>query len=78
MNNFTIVLDVSSSKTLYEQLYQYIKNEIKSGNLTENEKLPSKKALSAHLHISQNTVETAYSMLVQEGFVNAKPKSGFY
>lgn len=78
MNTFTIILSRSDAKPLYEQLYLFIALEIKEGRLCEDEKLPSKKALASHLGISQNTVETAYSMLSQEGYIRAKPKSGFY
>jgi GntR family transcriptional regulator/MocR family aminotransferase len=78
MNPFTIELMKGGPNPLYEQIYSYIAGEIMGGRLRENEKLPSKKALAAHLGISQNTVETAYSMLSQEGYVTAKPKSGFY
>ncbi len=78
MNNFTFELNKSMGCPLYEQLYLYISGEIKSGRLKKGEKLPSKKAIASHLHISQNTVETAYSMLVQEGYVYSKPRSGYY
>jgi len=78
MNSFTIELKKTSGSPLYEQLYLYISDEIKSGNLKRNEKLPSKKALASHLHISRNTVETAYFMLVQEGYIYPKPRSGYY
>lgn len=78
MNTFTISLSKQHAKPLYEQLYLYISGEIKDGSLSENERLPSKKALASHLGISQNTVETAYSMLAQEGYIRSKPKSGFY
>ncbi|NLL46860.1 MAG: PLP-dependent aminotransferase family protein [Clostridiales bacterium] len=78
MNSFTIELKKTSGSPLYEQLYLYISGEIKSGNLKKNEKLPSKKALASHLRISRNTVETAYSMLAQEGYIYSRPRSGHY
>ncbi len=78
MNSFTISLTKSKGSPLYEQLYRYIAGEIRSGGIRKNEKLPSKKALASHLHISQNTVETAYSMLVQEGYIYARARSGYY
>lgn len=78
MNVFTLAEFSDSKKPLYQRLYLYIAGEIKAGGLRPGEKLPSKKALAAHLRISQNTVETAYSMLAAEGYVTAKPRSGFY
>lgn len=78
MYNFTIQLDTTIKKPLYEQLYEYIASEIREKKLEENERMPSKKALSAHLGISVNTIETAYEILVQEGYLRAVPRSGFY
>ena len=78
MNVFTIPLKKDKTLPLYRQLYDYLALEIQTGRLSSGERLPSKKALSAHLKISRNTVETAYGMLVQEGYVSARPKSGYY
>lgn len=63
---------------LYEHLYKEIKNDILMGNLKAHEKLPSKRALAAHLNVSVVTVENAYSQLLVEGYIYSKPKSGFY
>lgn len=78
MNNLTVTFDTTSKKPLYEQLYAHIAEEIKCQHLKEGERLPSKKSLSSHLKVSLNTVESAYQMLVQEGYVYAVPRSGFY
>ncbi len=78
MNSFTLEFDRESRLPIYEQLYAYIADGIRSGRLIENERLPSKKALASHLGISANTVETAYSMLCQEGYVQSRPRSGYY
>ena len=67
MFNFIFTADKASKKPLYEQLYSYVADEIKNKNIKENERMPSKKALAKYLGISVNTVETAYSILVQEG-----------
>lgn len=63
---------------LYEHLYKEIKNDILMGNLKAHEKMPSKRALAAHLNVSVVTVENAYSQLLAEGYIYSKPKSGFY
>ena len=61
----------SSKKPIYEQIYEYIKNEIKSGNLRTCEKLPSTRKLSSDLKISRSTVQLAYAQLEAEGYVEA-------
>ncbi|MGN0612987.1 MAG: GntR family transcriptional regulator, partial [Porcipelethomonas sp.] len=63
---------------LYQQLYNYIKKEIESGNIKSGEKLPSKRSLSAHIKVSIVTVEAAYAQLMAEGYIRSKPGSGFY
>lgn len=78
MFNFIIELDRNSKKPLYEQLYLYISEKIRNKSIKENEKMPSKKSLAKYLGISVNTVETAYSILTDEGYLQAKPRSGYY
>ncbi|TDM12046.1 PLP-dependent aminotransferase family protein [Macrococcus lamae] len=63
---------------LYQQLYQFIKDDILSGRLSHDEKLPSKRKLSQHLNLSQTTIEIAYQQLQDEGFIYSKPKVGYF
>ena len=78
MGSLTITFRRDGKTPLYYQLYQFIVEEIRSGHYREGEKMPSKRALSDHLKISQNTIDTAYQMLVTEGYLRAVAKSGFY
>ena len=75
---FTPRLDPASSRPLYEQLYLQLRRDIEAGVLRAGEKLPSKRALSAHLKISVVTVEGAYGQLLAEGYIRSEPKRGFY
>ena len=61
-----------------EFIYESIKKDIRNRELKSGEKLPSKRALAEHLGISVITVENAYAMLEEEGYIEAKPRSGFY
>ncbi|AFA49392.1 transcriptional regulator [Acetobacterium woodii DSM 1030] len=63
---------------LYVEIYEFIKQEITAGNIKYGEKLPSKRSLANHLAVSVNTVDTAYSQLVAEGYIEAIAKKGFY
>jgi len=74
MTDLTPVFDEKSP--LYEQLYRYIVGLIRTGELSEGEKLPSKRALAAHLGLSLTTVERAYGLLAAEGYVETRPRSG--
>ena len=68
----------SGGRPLYEQLYRRIAGEIAGGRLRAGERLPSKRKLGEHLRVSVNTVDGAYRMLVDEGYVEARPRSGFF
>ena len=74
----TPILDSSASMPLYEQLYRHIRGEIEAGRLAAGERLPSKRALAAHLKISVVTVEGAYGQLLAEGYLRSEPKRGFF
>lgn len=63
---------------LYEALYNAIKTDILTGVLGPNEKLPSKRRMASNNGISVITVENAYGRLLSEGYIQSKPKSGFY
>ena len=54
---------------IYEQTKQQVKAAILSGELKEDEALPSLRTLAKDLKISVLTVTRAYTELEQEGFV---------
>lgn len=62
---------------LYDQLYRHIAGAIQSGALSPGSKLPSKRRMCALAGVSMSTVETAYSLLAAEGYVLARPRSGY-
>ena len=74
----TPVLDPALDTPLYEQLYRQIRRDIEAGVLAAGEKLPSKRALSAHLKVSVVTVEGAYGQLLAEGYLRSEAKRGFF
>ena len=63
---------------LYEALYRCIREDILSGRLSENQKLPSKRTLCANLQVSKITVETAYNQLLSEGYIRSEEKVGYF
>ena len=78
MNSMTLTLDVREGKHLYEQIYEYIKQEIKTGKLLYDEKLPSTRSLAEYLQVSRSTVDLAYEQLVSEGYIEARPYKGYF
>ena len=73
-----VALDISKKEPLYEQIYNSIKEEIITGVLPFGARLPSARRLSKHLDVSRNTVDTAYAQLCAEGYIESKPKRGFF
>ena len=78
MNTLTPILNETSPKSLYLQLYEYIRAAILSGDILEGEKLPSLRNLAKTLKLSVTTVEQAYDQLAVEGYIQSKPQSGYY
>ena len=64
--------------TLYHFLYRLIRNDILSGKLPAEEKLPSKRSFAQSLGVSVITVENAYAQLLAEGFIYTLPRKGFF
>ncbi|OHP71836.1 PLP-dependent aminotransferase family protein [Staphylococcus sp. HMSC062C03] len=63
---------------LYISLYEQLKNQIIEGQYQAQDKFPSKRQLSEHLSLSHTTIEHAYQLLLDEGFIYSKPRSGYY
>lgn len=78
MNELTISLRPGDKTPLYEQIYGYIKEEIRKGAIASGEKLPSTRGLCRHLDVSRSTVELAYEQLLSEGYIEARPCRGYY
>lgn len=78
MNMLTFIFDTKSKIPVYHQLYAYIKDEIELGKIPCDTKLPSKRKLSSYLNLSQNTIQTAYDQLIEEGYVISKERKGFF
>ena len=64
-----LIISNVSGVPIYEQIKQQIKSAILSGELREEEALPSLRTLAKELKISVLTVTRAYTELEQEGFV---------
>ena len=62
----------------YLQLYRQVRQDIVKGILPYGGKLPSKRIIGEELNISTVTVEHAYSLLCDEGYVEARERSGYF
>ena len=71
------ILDEKSKTPLHLQLYTALKNDINT-NYQAGEKLPSIRKVATLYNLSKTTVESAYSQLYAEGYIESRPKSGYY
>lgn len=62
----------------YYSLYNEIKDKILSGNYAPGSKLPSKRILADQSGISLITVEKAYFMLEDEGYITPLERRGYF
>ena len=71
------ILDKNRKTPLHKQLYSAIKDDI-IDHYSVGDKLPSIRKLASTYNLSKTTVESAYSQLYAEGYVESHAKSGYY
>lgn len=73
-----LAVDRSGPRPIQVQLYEGIRRLILSGGLKAAQRLPSTRTLARQFSLSRNTVVLAYERLVEEGYVEAKARSGIF
>lgn len=63
---------------LYTRLAEKMADQIRNGVLAVGTRMPSIRQLSKRESVSISTVNTAYSLLEDQGWIEVKPKSGYY
>ena len=71
-----IEIDFNSSEAIYTQLMNQIILGIATSRLQEGDTLPSVRQLAETIGINLHTVNKAYSLLRQEGFVTIDRRKG--
>ena len=73
-----ISLNYRDSRPIYEQLKDGLKKLIVTGAMTQDERLPSVRALATQLSINPNTIQRAYNELENEGYIYSIPGKGSF
>lgn len=73
-----IRIDLSSDEPIYLQIRSQIVQAVASGELCAGDSLPSVRSLAADLGINMHTVNKAYAVLRDEGYVVMRGRSGAY
>ncbi|WP_258535524.1 PLP-dependent aminotransferase family protein [Bacillus sp. 03113] len=63
---------------LFQQVYEYVLNRIRSKEWTPHDKLPSIRMLAQELQVNRLTVFKAYQCLRDDGYLYVKDKSGYF
>ena len=69
---------METRKPEYLKLYEYMRGEITRGVWPAGSRLPSRRQMALDRALSAVTVEHSYELLCQEGYVQARPRSGYY
>ncbi len=71
-------VDLTSKHSAYLQLYRQLRDDITNSVYLFGEKLPSKRLLADETGVSVITVQHAYEILCDEGYIEAKERSGYF
>ena len=71
-----LTLDFSSDIPIYMQIRNEIMMGISMGKLTPGEQLPTIRRLAEEVGVNTMTVNKAYQLLKQEGYITADRRSG--
>ena len=71
-------IDHNSDQKAYMQLYSQLRADIVGGAYACGARMPSKRELSADSGVSVITAEHAYALLCEEGYIEARQRSGYF
>ena len=71
-------IDPQLRQPAYLQLYNQLREDITRGLCPYGSKLPSKRFLAAETGTSVITVQHAYDLLADEGYIESRERSGYY
>ena len=71
-------IDPTIKQPAYLQLYNQIREDITNGICLYGSKLPSKRYLASETGTSVITVQHAYDLLADEGYIESRERSGYY
>lgn len=68
----------SGTQPIYIQLYEHLKQRITDGTYPYNSRFPSKRVISDRFGVSLITVEHSLELLYEEGYLEARERSGSF
>ena len=71
-------LDYRDARPIYQQIMDGLRQQIRSGILEPDHRLPSVRELAAQLAINPNTIQRSYRQLEMEGWIVTVPGKGCF
>ena len=71
-------MELISTKPIFLQIKDYYESLIDNGALKEGDEMPSVREVAIFFQINPNTVQRAFTLMVEEGYLINVPKKGFY
>ena len=68
----------SNNSKKYLEVYENVREDIIGGRYEVGSKLPSKRVMAEAMGVSVITVEHAYELLAEEGYIVPRQKSGYF
>ena len=72
------IIDINAPIPAYQQLYMQVREDIINQIYPIGCKLPSKRTVALDSNISTVTVEHAYALLCDEGYIETRERSGYF
>ena len=69
-------LKLNHKDPVYKQMALYVKRQILLGRAASGDKLPSRREVAAQLNINPNTVQKAFKLMEDEGYVRTSSTLG--
>ncbi len=67
-----------TTRPAYLKIYEALRDDITSGTYALGERVPSKRTMADETDTSVITVEHAYNLLIDEGYIEARERSGYF
>lgn len=69
-------LKLNNKEPVYTQIALYVKRQILLKRAATGDKLPSRRELAAQLNVNPNTVQKAFRLMEEEGYVHTSGNQG--
>lgn len=69
---------MAEKKPIFIQVKEFYEHLIDIGALKEGDEMPSVRAVALENNANPNTIQRAFSLMVEDGYLESIPKKGFY